>query len=67
MQSQIDLTQFTIEQVIHQIFTFRRISRMDQHLLMSVLLSKDSISDLEKTLIDKMFVAVKLGRLRIVD
>jgi len=53
--------------VIHHIFTFRRISRMDQHLLMSVLLSKDSLSDLEKTLIDKVFVAVKLGRLRIVD
>ncbi len=52
MQASLPLT---VEQVICQIFTLRRISRMDQHLLMTVLLSKDSISPEEETLVIKVF------------
>lgn len=50
----------TIEQVIEQIFSFRIISRKYQNLLMSMLLSKNSISPDEKILIDKVFDAVQL-------
>lgn len=57
----------TIEQVIEQIFSFRRISRKYQNLLMSMLLSKNSISPDEKILIDKVFDAVQRLMLKVVD
>jgi acetamidase/formamidase len=67
MESQFYCSQFTIEQVIHQIMARRRISRMDQHLLMSVLLSKNGISEIEKSMIEKVFDFLQRGLLRVVD
>ncbi|MBW4492846.1 MAG: hypothetical protein KME26_07110 [Oscillatoria princeps RMCB-10] len=58
---------FTVEQVICQIFTRRRISRMDQHLLMTVLLSKDAISPEEETQVQKVFDFLQRGLLKVVD
>ncbi|WP_017720478.1 hypothetical protein [Kamptonema formosum] len=57
----------TVEQVICQIFTRRRISRMDQHLLMTALLSKDSISPEEETQVQKVFDFLQRGFLKVVD
>lgn len=61
------VSQLTVEQVIHQILARRRISPMDQHLLMSLLLSKDSISPQEQRLVDELFEALKNGKLRVVN
>lgn len=66
MPSTASVSQLMIEQVIHQIFTRRRISPMDQHLLMTVLLSKDVLSPQEQHLIDELFAALKTGMLKVV-
>ena len=67
MQSQVGLPNVTIEQVIQQIFSLRTITRRYQNQLMSILLSKNSISPEEKILIDKIFDAVQRGMLKVVD
>lgn len=59
--------QCTVEQLVHQIFVRRRISRMDQHLLMSLLLSKNAIDPGDRNSIDRVFQALKTGSLKVVD
>lgn len=67
MQSTRSISSILVEQLVHQIFTRRRISAMDQHLLMSALLSEDSISSQQQILINKMFEALKNGLIKVVD
>lgn len=59
--------QCTVEQLVHQIFVRRRISRMDQHLLMSLLLSKNALDPQDRNSIDRVFYALKTGSLQVVD
>ena len=55
------------KQLVERIFTSRKITRADQHLFMSSLLSKSVISEEERCLINRVSEGVQRGLLRVVD
>ncbi|MEW5860611.1 MAG: hypothetical protein AB1861_25095 [Cyanobacteriota bacterium] len=55
MQSHVYLPQFTIDQVIYQIFATGQISRREEQRLMSALIFKVLISLKQKNLVNKLF------------
>jgi hypothetical protein len=57
----------SLDQVVDRIFAFRQISQLDQRLLMSMLLSKDSLSAQDHALINRVFDALQRGLIRVVD
>ncbi|MBK4729705.1 hypothetical protein JJD41_07460 [Oxynema sp. CENA135] len=57
----------TVEQIVDRICRHRKISRYDQQLLMSALLSKDAISENERSQINRVFDNLQRGCLRVVD
>lgn len=59
--------QIDLDCIVERIFAFRQITRLDQRLLMSVMLSKTEITPSEHLQIDRIFDAVKSGKLQIVD
>ena len=67
MQTQICFPQNSMDQVLSQILSSRRISRSDQHSLMSFLLSKDALSNNERDCIDRVFDCLRRGLIRVVD
>lgn len=67
MLCQSTLPKLSVEQIVERIFAFRQISRVDQHLLMSTLLSKDALSDREHMEINRVFDAVQRGLIRVVE
>lgn len=60
-------SQFDLEQLINRIFKFRQITRLDQQLLMSILLTKEQITEDDNDKINRVFDAVRSGRLQVVD
>jgi hypothetical protein len=60
-------SQFDLEQLINRIFKFRQITRLDQQLLMSILLTKEEITEDDNNKINRVFDAVRSGRLQVVD
>lgn len=67
MTAQASLPKIQVEQVIERIFALRQISRADQHLLMTALLSQNSLSDIDEGQIKRVFDALQKGMLRVVD
>jgi hypothetical protein len=59
--------QIHLDHLVERIFAFRQITRLDQRLLMSVLLSKEEITPSENTQINRIFEAVRAGRIQVVD
>lgn len=58
----------SVEAIIEHIFDRRQISRSDQNLLMSQLLSENLLSELEKRqVIDRLFSALQRGFIKVVD
>lgn len=56
-----------VEQLVDRIFTFRQITRLDQRLLMSTLLSKEALNDADYIQINRVLDAVQKGLLKVVD
>ncbi|MBW4656241.1 MAG: hypothetical protein KME20_24845 [Kaiparowitsia implicata GSE-PSE-MK54-09C] len=56
-----------VDELINRILAERRITRADQERFMTALLSKDRLSDRERTQIDRLFDALRAGRIRVVD
>ncbi|MDJ0706004.1 MAG: hypothetical protein QNJ46_22265 [Leptolyngbyaceae cyanobacterium MO_188.B28] len=56
----------SIDQTIDKIFSTRRITRYDQHLLMT-LFSQGDISDSDKALINRVYEALTQGQLKVVE
>lgn len=56
-----------LEQIIERIFETRQISRADQEGFMKLLLSQDTLSFADQRQIDRVFEALRQGRLRVVD
>jgi hypothetical protein len=56
----------SIEEMVSKIFASRRITRNDQHLLMT-LFSQGNISAQEEMLIHQIHEALNQGRLRVVE
>lgn len=56
----------SLEKAIEKIFATRRITRRDQHMLMSLFSQKD-INASDSDLINQVYEALSQGRLRVVD
>ncbi|WP_096607825.1 hypothetical protein [Calothrix sp. NIES-2100] len=56
-----------LETVLEHIFAIRRITRHDQHLLMSTLLSKEDLNEEERLQISRVFDALRRGLIKVVD
>lgn len=67
MSAQTSKPKSLVEQVIERIFFDRQITKADQNLLMSSLLSKKSLSDNDEKQINRVFDALQRGLLRVVD
>ncbi|MGB7444429.1 MAG: hypothetical protein WA919_25475 [Coleofasciculaceae cyanobacterium] len=60
-------SQVSIEQIAQRIMLSRRISRADQSLLMSALLSKDCLQPHEQELVKEIFQGLRSGLIKVVD
>ncbi|OUL29218.1 hypothetical protein [Nostoc sp. 106C] len=56
-----------LETVLEHIFAIRRITRQDQQLLMSALLSKEDLNEQERLQISRVFDALQRGLIKVVD
>ena len=57
----------SLETLVNQIFSSRKITRSDQRVLMSLLLSKDTLSLEESSYIDQVFERLRRGLIHVVD
>ncbi|AFY46597.1 hypothetical protein Nos7524_0691 [Nostoc sp. PCC 7524] len=67
MQAISTLTPLSLETVLQRIFAIGRITRRDQQLLMSTLLSKEDLNEKERQQISRVFDGVQKGLLKVVD
>ncbi|WP_341526353.1 hypothetical protein WKK05_27925 [Nostoc sp. UHCC 0302] len=67
MQATSPLIQMSLEKVLERIFAVRRITRRDQQLLMSTLLSKEGLNEEDRLQISRVFDALQRGLLKVVD
>ena len=67
MLAQAPLPKVSLEKIVERIFTLRQISRADQRLLMSALLSKDSFSATDHLHISRVSDALQRGLIKVVD
>lgn len=67
MQPLKSLNQFSVQEIVDQIFASRRITRIDQQKLMTSLLSRETLTLQEHEQIDKVFDALRRGVIRVVD
>ncbi|MBD2101523.1 hypothetical protein [Leptolyngbya sp. FACHB-261] len=56
-----------LERLIEQILASGKISRADQHKLMSNLLNKLMLSETEQQKVNRIFERLRAGRLKVVD
>jgi hypothetical protein len=66
-QTQVCFPKFPVQQIANRIIYCRKISRIDQHLFMSALLSKKSLSLEEKNLVEKVYDGLSRGWIKVVD
>lgn len=57
----------SIEELVQEIFSSRKITRHAQQKFMSALLSKNTISPTEQSLIARVFDGLQKGAIRVVD
>jgi hypothetical protein len=57
----------SLETLVNQIFSSRKITRSDQRVLMSLLLSKDTLTLEESSYIDEVFERLRRGLIHVVD
>jgi hypothetical protein len=60
-------SQMKLETVLEHIFAIRRITRQDQQLLMSELLSKEDLNEQDRLQISRVFDALQRGLIKVVD
>ncbi|HAJ64607.1 MAG TPA: hypothetical protein DCP31_39680 [Cyanobacteria bacterium UBA8543] len=64
---QVCFPKFPVQQVANRIIYFRKITRLDQHLFMSALLSKKSLSLEEKNLVEQVYQGLSQGWIKVVE
>lgn len=67
MQAVIGASEIQIDQLVERILRFRQLSRTDQRLLMSSLMTKDDLTEKDQLQIKRIFEAVQRGSIRVVD
>lgn len=65
--TQVCFPKFPIQQIAQRIIGMRQISRIDQSLFMSALLSKHALSIEEQDLVEKIYQGLSLGWIRVVE
>ncbi|NEP14928.1 MAG: hypothetical protein F6K14_33075 [Symploca sp. SIO2C1] len=65
--NQICLPKFPVEHIANRILCLRRITRIDQQLFMSSVLSKESLSPEEQNLVEQVYKGLSSGFIRVVD
>ncbi len=65
--TQVCFPKFPIQQIAQRIIGMRQISRIDQRLFMSALLSKHALSLEEQNLIEQIYRGLSLGWIRVVE
>ncbi len=66
-QTQIYFPKFPVQQVANRIIYHRKITRIDQHLFMSALLAKKSLSPEEKNLVEQVYEGLSKGWIKVVE
>lgn len=66
-QTQVCLPQFPVQELANRIMHFRKITRLDQQLFMSALLSKDFLSPEEKKLVNEIYQGLNRGWIKAVE
>lgn len=61
------LSSISIEQLVERIFRLRQITRIDQRLLMTSLLSKETLTEAEYKIINQVFDALQQGLIKVAD
>jgi hypothetical protein len=56
-----------LETILERIFSNRRITRQDQHIMMSNLLAQEGLSEQHIRQINQVFDALKRGLIKVVD
>jgi hypothetical protein len=67
MQSEKNLNEASVKDVVERIFASRRITRADQRRFMAALMSKDALTTEEHDQINRVFDGLRRGILRVVD
>jgi hypothetical protein len=67
MQFNVNLNPSSLEPILERIFANRRITRKDQQIIMSSLLTEDGLSDHHLRQINKVFDSLKRGLIKVVD
>jgi hypothetical protein len=67
MSSQVLIPKLNVEEIVSEILMYRQITSTDHLLLRCALLSGNSLSETDRTLIERVFYGVRHGLLRIVD
>jgi hypothetical protein len=65
--NQIYFPRFPVEHIANRILCLRKITRIDQQLFMSSVLSKESLSPEEKNLVEQVYQGLSTGFIRVVD
>lgn len=68
MQSpQVCFPKFPVHQIAKRILFLRQITRIDQHLFMSALLAKASLSAEEENLVEQVYQGLHRGWIKVVE
>lgn len=64
---QVCFPKFPVKQVANRIIYLRKITRVDQQLFMSAVLSKKSLSPEEQNLVEQVYQGLNMGLIRVVE
>ncbi|HEY9796892.1 MAG TPA: hypothetical protein V6D30_14720 [Leptolyngbyaceae cyanobacterium] len=65
--AQVYFPKFPVQQVANRIINLRQITRVDQHLFMSALLSRKSLSQEEQNLVEQVYQDLNRGWIKVVE
>lgn len=66
-QTQVYFPKFPVQQVANRIIGVRQITRIDQRLFMSAVLSKKFLSQEEQNLVEQVYQGLNRGWIRVVE
>jgi hypothetical protein len=66
-EQSLSINGHSIEQLIEHMLAARQISRQDQDVFMSVLLAKRNLTEWERSQVNRIYDALRTGRLRVVE
>ena len=64
---QVCFPKFPVNQVANRIIYLRKITRIDQHLFMSALLSKKNLSKEEQNLVEQVYQGLSKGWIKVAE